>query len=147
MNDRQGWTAAQQAEWQVQERARALELEGAAPGRDAGVASYRAVIRAMRQAPRAGVPADFAPRTARLVQELDRDEAFERWMLRVVGLLAIIGVGVFGLPSLQIGVHLSADAMLSVAPAAAMLNSPWLWIAILAAATAGLIDSLQRQYR
>lgn len=139
MNEEQ-WTQERRREWQAQERARALELAGA-PGTDEPLVDrYRAVVRLTRTAPRSPVPADFAAKVAAAAREQEFDERFERWMLRIGGLIAVaFTVFYMGDSLLDIG-QLTLTSIRGVSPSLPLLSNPMLWVAIVGTACATLFD-------
>lgn len=91
-------------EWQAQEQALQRERAGTGPaGDDARVRRYRAVARALRQAPPELLPTDFAARVAARAECTGRETA---WSLRLENslltvLMILLGCGLAVLTSLQ----------------------------------------------
>lgn len=141
MNDKTELTARQVSEWQAQERA----LEGLRQGMPTGggrVDGYQVLFRAIASAPRSEPPADFVQMALRSVREAEVDEYIERWLLRLAGMVALVGVAVFAGPALWSS--LGAGMADSLGPAAAVLSSPLLWAAVVAGATAAGCDGWYR---
>lgn len=133
MNDETELTARQMSEWQAQERA----LEGLRQGMPTGggrVDGYQVLFRTIASAPRSEPPADFVQMALRSVREAEVDEYIERWLLRLAGLVALVGVAVFAGPA--VWSSLSAGMADSLGPAAGVLSSPLLWTAVAAGVTA-----------
>jgi hypothetical protein len=91
-------------EWQAQEQALQRERAGTgAAGDDARVRRYRAVARALRQAPPELLPADFAARVAERAERTERETTWslhlENSMLTV--LMILLGCGLAMLALLQ----------------------------------------------
>ena len=140
MNQTPEWTAAQRREWLAQEAASKAEASAANPE----IRIYQAVLSAARQAPRTAPPADFAAATARQAQQLDADEALERWVLRIGALLALVGVLLYSGPAVVGGLHLSAEALQTLSGAGqSWLSSPWLATLALALAAAAVLDRVK----
>ena len=144
MNDETELTARQMSEWQAQERA----LEGLRQGMPTGggrVDGYQVLFRTIASAPRSEPPADFVQMALRSVREAEVDEYVERWLMRLAGLLALLGVAVFAGPvvwsSLGVGM---AD---SLGPATGVLSSPLLWTAVAAGITASGCDGWAQRRR
>lgn len=91
-NDKLDQTLADEREWLAQEQAMRDERVGvAASGSSAPEAQYRAVARALREAPAESLPPDFARQVARTAEARAANGAqFESWMLRA--LYAALGV-------------------------------------------------------
>ncbi|MBK8069483.1 MAG: hypothetical protein IPK27_18225 [Rhodanobacteraceae bacterium] len=126
-------------EWQAQERALAEEKDRAVPGSDARVNRYRAAFQAVQQAARVPPPLDFVAGVLRRAAQFDREDAIERWVLRVVGALVGIGlalyVGPMALDALAAGLRPVAPGL-----ASGVLSSPLLWSALLALGVATFVD-------
>ncbi|HEY9131599.1 MAG TPA: hypothetical protein VIM98_07555 [Dyella sp.] len=111
-------------EWQVQEHALQRERSGAGPaGDDAQVRRYRAIARALRQAPPDLLPADFASRVAERARRSDRESSWsprlENSLLTV--LMILLGCGLAVLASLQGRDWLSAIEGLG------FIANPWMY--------------------
>lgn len=128
-------TGRQMSEWQAQERAHERLRQGqAARDGDRRADAYQVLFQAIASAPCSEPPTDLAQMVLRSVREAEVDEHIERWLLRLAGLVALLGVAVFAGPvvwsSLSVGM---AD---SLGPAASFLSSPLLWTAVAAGVTA-----------
>lgn len=128
-------------EWQAQQCALEDESRGA-PAGDPHVDRYRAVFRAIAQAPRSGPPADFAAGVLAAVAASEREERIERWVMRVLGALVGIGVALYAGPTVLEMLGPATDGVPMAAVSASLLKSPQLWAAAAAAATAGIVDRL-----
>lgn len=129
-----------ESEWQLQQQAAAAEARGS-PAGDAGIDRYRAVFRALAQAPRSAPPQDFAASVIVRVGEWEREERMERWILRVLGALAGIAIALYAGPML-LDALAPAGSSLSLGGTTGLLRSPLLWASLAAGATAGLIDRI-----
>jgi|CXWL01.1.fsa_nt_gi hypothetical protein len=140
MNDERNWTAQQRAEWELQERARRLERDGAGGRDEPAVDRYRAVMRAAQQARVAGPPPDFATQVAARLRDQELDERIERWLLRIAGVIALVCALYFAGAELRAIAQSTADALAAVAPGAQWLRNP-MWLMVLTAAvSAGIFD-------
>lgn len=103
-------------EWLLQERALREERLASADSGDAGAASYRIVVRALREPVREALPADFAARiAARCARPNARgDNGLEAWLVRV--LVVVFAVSALYVVASQGGAWLRAS--LSLLPAA-----------------------------
>ncbi len=138
--------ARQVSEWQAQERAFERMRQGkAARDGDRRADVYQVMLQAIVSAPRSEPPTDFAQMVLRAVREAEVDEYVERWLMRLAGLLALLGVAVFAGPvvwsSLGVGM---AD---SLGPATGVLSSPLLWTAVAAGITASGCDGWAQRRR
>ena len=129
--------ARQAAEWQAQERALECLRQGAQNG-GGRVDAYQMLFRAIADAPRSEPPTDFAQLALRTVREAEVDEHIERWLLRLAGLMALVGVALFAGPA--VWSSLSVGMADSLGPAAGVLSSPLLWAAVAAGFTAAGCD-------
>lgn len=141
MNTESERKTRQSVEWQAQERA--LErLRQGGQGGDGRVDAYDVLFQAIAAAPRSEPPADFAEMALRAVREAEVDEYIERWLLRIAGLVALVGVAVFAGPMLWSS--LGSGIVDGFAPAAGVLSSPMLWASAAAGATAAACDGWYR---
>ena len=98
----------------LQAEAEAAERKQLPPGANPIVNQYRLVMRALREAPGEGLPADFAARVARRVMFAEERGSFEDWMITVL-MLAMAAGGLFYiqpvLASLADSFHLQLPAL------------------------------------
>jgi hypothetical protein len=128
----------QASEWRVQERALEASRRGALASGDPQVDAYRTVFHAVSLVPRSDPPVDFAECTLRAMREAEVDDHIERWMIRIVGLVALLALTVFAGPMLVDTLSFSA---VQAMPAAGTFASPLLWAAIAGVAAAAVLDS------
>lgn len=142
MNTESERKTRQTLEWQAQERALERLRQGAQDG-EGRVNAYDVLFQAIAAAPRSEPPADFAGMALRAVREAEVDEYIERWLLRIAGLVALVGVAVFAGPLLwsSLGTGL-AD---SLASTSGLLSSPMLWASAAAGVTAAACDGWYRR--
>ena len=135
MSTKTEMNARQAVEWQAQERAFERLRQGqAARDGDGRADTYQVLFQAIAGAPRSEPPADFVQLALRSVREAEVDEYIERWLLRLAGLMALVGVAVFAGPA--VWSSLSTGMAGSLGPAAGVLSSPLLWTAVAAGVTA-----------
>lgn len=143
MNTEPNRNSRHSVEWEAQERALGRVRQGAPKSGDGRADAYQLLFQTIASAPRSEPPADFAQLALRAVREAEVDEFVERWLLRLAGLLALLGVAAFAGPvvwsSLSVGM---AD---SLGPAAGVLSSPLLWTAVAAGITASGCDGWARR--
>ena len=78
-------------EERLQAEAEAAERQQLPPAANAAVNEYRLVMRALRQPPPEGLPADFAARLARRVLYAEERGSFEDWMVTALMLALAAG--------------------------------------------------------
>jgi len=78
-------------EARLQAEAEAAERQQLPPAANPAVNEYRLVMRALRQPPPDGLPADFAARVARRVLFAEERGSFEDWM--VTALMLVLAAG------------------------------------------------------
>ena len=81
-------------EERLQAEAEAAERQQLPPAANPAVNEYRLVLRALRQAPPEGLPADFATRVARRVLMTEERGSFEDWMVTAL-MLALAACALF----------------------------------------------------
>ena len=140
MTHRVNWTAEQLAEWEAQEQARQAERATADASEDARGHLYRVIDRGARQRKRLELPADFATAVVSRVREQEVDEAIERWLLRIAGLIALVCALVYAAPDLLHSPSLAHGTWQSLSSLETWLGSPWLWATVLALAAASGLD-------
>ena len=139
MTTEPNWNSAQIAEWEAQEGAVERLRQGVRIGEDGRVDAYQSLFQAIAAAPRSEPPADFAELALRAVREAQVDEYIERWLMRLAGLVALVGVAVFAGPALWSSLNVGMATTLG--PAAGALSSPLLWAVVAAGATAAGCDA------
>lgn len=122
---------AREREWQAQERALEAERAGTEPNDDARVRQYRLIARALREAPDAALPADFAAsvaRRARIRQHHSSERLFasalERRLLQVS--IALFGILIGACAATYAGADVLHALNRSVARAGAYTGNSWL---------------------
>lgn len=118
-------------EWQAQQQALGPAQVGEHPFAD----RYRAVYQAMAHAELPALPPGLPDAVAAALRAQEVDEHIERWLLRAAGLLALIGAVLYAGPWLT-------DQTELLAPLRSWLQSGWLWAALLAGASAALVDRM-----
>jgi hypothetical protein len=120
-------------EERLQAEAEAAERKQLPPGANPIVNQYRLVMRALREAPGEGLPADFAARVARRVMFAEERGSFEDWMITAL-MLVMAAAGLFYLQPVLAGVAGSFHLQLPALP------WPLLFAAALAVVVAWAID-------
>ena len=123
--------AAREREWQAQERALQAERAGIEPNNDARMGQYRLIARALREAPDAALPANFAAsvaRRARIQQGHPSDPLFtsalERRLLQVS--IALFGILIGACAATYAGADVLHALDRTVARAGAYTGNSWL---------------------
>lgn len=128
-------------EWQRQERALEAERGGQPP--DADLADYRRVARALRRAPEAGLPADFAAKVATRAATRRRAAAASP-LERALLWLLWIALAVAATEAAVRGVAGSLWHVLDASRIAHVVASPWVLALLACLATSWLLDGAAR---
>lgn len=126
-------------ELQRQAQAEQRERTGSKEHDDPSIDHYRFINRAIRQAPIPALPAGFAARVARHIEDFEERAQFERSTLAVMVIIAVIAGLFFALPPLVEALqHLST---------AIELPSAMLWATIFTLGFAAVLDQAGKRYK
>ena len=131
----------EQIEHELQRQAKAEQREraGSSEHDDPSIDQYRLINRVMKQATIPALPAGFAARVAREIEDYEERAQFESSALTVTVIVAVIAGLFFTLPPL-----VQAVQNISVS-----INLPWpmLWAVTFALGFAAMIDKLSNRHR